>query len=67
MATAWFGPCPHCHAALSYLHGVAGSTMTPKCPCCRQIVPVERSTFLMRDNSGPTPHRKAAKPALQPT
>ncbi len=58
MATAWFGPCPHCRTALSYLQGVTGSTMTPKCPRCRQLVEVTRATFLMADNSGPSRHLK---------
>jgi phage FluMu protein Com len=54
MATAWFGPCPHCNIALSYLQGVTGSTMTPKCPGCRKVVTVTRATFLMADHSQPT-------------
>lgn len=62
MATAWFGPCPHCRTALSYLQGVTGSTMSPKCPSCRQLVEVNRATFLMADHSGPSPQIKA-KPA----
>lgn len=53
MATATFAPCPHCGIALSYLQGVTGSTMTPKCPSCRQQVDVSRATFLMADNSAP--------------
>jgi len=53
MATAWFGPCPHCRIRLSYLQGVSGSTMTPKCPECRQVVAVTRATFLMADHSHP--------------
>src|SRR5439155_1404717 len=32
MAYAWFGPCPHCQARLSYLEGIAGSNMNPQCP-----------------------------------
>jgi len=55
MATAWFGPCPHCKIRLSYLQGVSGSTMTPKCPGCRQVVEVTRATFLMADHSRPAP------------
>ena len=35
--TATFGPCPHCSAALSYLQGAAGSTMSPKCPRCSLV------------------------------
>ena len=58
MATAWFGPCPHCQSALSYLEGVTGSTMNPGCPRCRSAVPVERATFLMADHSRPTPQPK---------
>lgn len=52
MSTAWFGPCPHCGTALSYLHGVSGSSMTPSCPRCHAVVEVTRSTFLMVDTSG---------------
>jgi glutaredoxin len=51
MATAWFGPCPHCKAALSYLEGVTGSTMNPKCPRCRETVSVSCATFLMENHS----------------
>lgn len=51
MASAWFGPCPHCNVSLSYLEGVTGSTMSPSCPSCRQTVTVKRSTFLMMDHS----------------
>ena len=40
MATGRFAPCPHCDCALSYLEGVTGSTMTPKCPRCG--VPIGR-------------------------
>jgi len=53
MSTAWFGPCPHCGARLSYLQGVTGSTMKPKCPRCCQQVEVTLPTFLMADNSRP--------------
>ncbi len=52
--TARFGPCPHCHAALSYLQGVAGSSMSPKCPRCKAEVSVSRATSLMADHSRPT-------------
>jgi hypothetical protein len=55
MATAWFGPCPHCRSRLSYLQGVSGSTMTPKCPSCRRVVEVTKATFLMADHSRPAP------------
>ena len=58
MATAWFGPCPHCNIALSYLQGVTGSTMTPACPGCREVVTVTRATFLMADHSRPSPQKK---------
>ena len=54
MATAWFGPCPHCKCALSYLQGVTGSTMTPVCPECRESVTVSRATLLMADHSRPS-------------
>lgn len=64
MATARFGPCPHCNASLSYLEGVAGSSMSPKCPRCKTEVSVSRATFLMADHSRP-----AATPpaAVKPT
>ena len=51
MAYAWFGPCPHCQAALSYLEGAEGSTMSPRCPRCHEVVTVARATFLMADTS----------------
>ena len=60
--TAWFGPCPHCYSPLSYLQGANGSTMTPKCPRCREVVTVTRATFLMADNSRPASPRPR-KPA----
>lgn len=53
MATAWFAPCPHCNAPLSYLEGAAGSSMNPKCPRCQEVVSVTRATFLMADHSHP--------------
>lgn len=62
MAIARFLPCPHCDAPLSYLEGAAGSSMTPKCPRCQEVVSVPRATFLMADNSRPSekaPIRKA--------
>lgn len=62
MATAMFAPCPHCGTALSYLQGVTGSTMSPKCPSCRTQVEVTRATFLMVDNSRPGLRRLAPKP-----
>lgn len=58
MASAWFGPCPHCNSALSYLEGVTGSTMKPVCPRCKVAITVERATFLMADNSRATPYPK---------
>jgi hypothetical protein len=68
MATAWFGPCPHCKRALSYLQGVTGSTMTPVCPSCRKAVTVTRATFLMVDNSRPSgpPKPDVAAPGSGP-
>jgi phage FluMu protein Com len=63
MATARFGPCPHCNAALSYLEGVSGSSMSPKCPRCHSEVSVSRSTFLMLDHSRPSAPR--ATPPLK--
>jgi hypothetical protein len=58
MPSAWFGPCPHCHSALSYLEGVTGSTMKPLCPRCKVPVAVLRATFLMADYSRPNPYPK---------
>jgi len=62
MATGRFLPCPHCSSALSYLEGVTGSTMTPKCPRCGVAIVVDRATFLMTDNSRPSepPKRRPA-------
>lgn len=54
MPSAKFGPCPHCDAPLSYLEGVSGSTLSPKCPRCQAVITVSRATFLMADNSRPT-------------
>jgi hypothetical protein len=62
MATARFAPCPHCGVALSYLQGVSGSTMGPKCPTCRESVEVPRPTFLMLDHSSPGLGKRGAKP-----
>jgi phage FluMu protein Com len=68
MATGWFGPCPHCNSPLSYLEGVSGSTMTPRCPRCQTVVPVTRATFLMADNSRPSPPPSASvKATPKPT
>jgi hypothetical protein len=53
MPTAKFGPCPHCMTPLSFLEGVTGSTLSPKCPRCREVIVVARATFLMADHSGP--------------
>lgn len=53
MATAWFGPCPHCKCPLSYLEGVTGSTLNPMCPRCKAPVAVKCATFLMADYSRP--------------
>ncbi len=53
MPTAKFAPCPHCSAPLSFLEGVSGSTLHPKCPRCRVEVAVSRATFLMVDHSRP--------------
>jgi hypothetical protein len=61
MGYATFGPCPHCNALLSFLQGVAGSSMRPQCPRCHEVVAVTRATFLMRDNSRPSPAPKIPK------
>jgi endogenous inhibitor of DNA gyrase (YacG/DUF329 family) len=53
MASAKFGPCPHCKTPLSYLEGVSGSSLNPKCPRCQETVSVTRATFLMADHSRP--------------
>ncbi len=67
MASAWFGPCPHCKVALSFLEGVSGSSMNPHCPSCHAVVTVSRATFLMRDHSrlSLTPRARATRPAPQ--
>ena len=62
MATAWFGPCPHCNVALSYLEGVTGSRMDPQCPSCHEPVTVERATFLMADHSLASLRQKPVPP-----
>jgi len=59
MSYAMFAPCPHCDAPLAYLEGAAGSTMTPQCPRCHEVVAVQRAAFLMADHSRP---RAQAKP-----
>ena len=40
-------------APLCYLERVSGSTLTPKCPRCREVGRVAHATFLMADNSRP--------------
>ncbi len=62
MAYAKFGPCPHCHAPISYLEGAQGSSMNPACPRCGVIVPVTRPTFLMADYSRPASAVKRSDP-----
>ena len=62
VASAWFGPCPHCNGALSYLQGVTGSTMNPKCPRCHVAVTVTTATFLMADHSRPIAYAKKSAP-----
>ena len=42
-------------APLCYLEGVSGSTLIPKCPRYRELVRVAHATFLMADNSRPSP------------
>jgi hypothetical protein len=64
MATGRFEPCPHCDAPLSFLEGVTGSTMTPKCPRCGEAVAVDRATFLMADHSRPR-EPKQSRPAAK--
>ena len=51
MAHVRLEPCPHCHAPLSYLEGVAGSKMDAAYPRCHKGVTVTRTTFLMADHS----------------
>ena len=53
MASSWIGSCPHCKCGLSYLEGVTGSIMNPKCPRCHEPVEVTRATFLMANYSRP--------------
>ncbi len=62
MAIGRFAPCPHCDRPLSYLEGVSGSTINPKCPSCRTPVAVPRATLLMIDTSRPS-----ARPPKAPT
>ncbi|HZP42142.1 MAG TPA: hypothetical protein VFD84_11630 [Candidatus Binatia bacterium] len=66
MTRAWFGPCPHCQGPLSYLEGVAGSTLSPSCPFCHAPVTVSRATFLMRDHSRPSQPRRSPAPPTKP-
>jgi hypothetical protein len=65
MASAWFGPCPHCNMSLSYLQGVSGSSMTPRCPGCHDVVTVTRATFLMPDHSRPVSLAAPKQPAAK--
>lgn len=51
MATAVFGPCPHCKLPLTYLEGVTGATNSPHCPRCKTAVAVTAATLLMADHS----------------
>lgn len=64
VASAWFGPCPHCNSALSYLEGVTGSMMSPACPRCKVAITVDHATFLMADHSRP---RSRAKERRRPS
>jgi len=66
VSSAWFGPCPHCSSALSYLEGVTGSTMHPICPRCRTAITVTRATFLMANHSRPAAHVPQAKERRKP-
>jgi len=61
MPSAWFGPCPHCNAALSFLEGITGSRMNPICPRCRVAITVERATFVQADRSRRTPYAKVRR------
>jgi hypothetical protein len=53
MATAVFGPCPHCKLPLTYLEGVTGATNSPNCPRCKAAVAVPAATLLVADHSAP--------------
>ena len=66
MASAWFGPCPHCNSALSYLEGVPASTMHPLCPRCKVAITVHRATFLMADYSRRTPYARERRSRGEP-
>lgn len=65
MSYAKFAPCPHCHTPLSYLEGAPGSTMTPQCPRCHEVVAVERAAFLMADHSRPRVQPKPRSKATE--
>jgi hypothetical protein len=66
MASARFGPCPHCNSALSYLEGVPASTMHPVCPRCKVAITVDRATFLMADYSRRTAPARARRNRSEP-
>jgi hypothetical protein len=51
MPTAFFRACPHCRSALTYLQGVSGTTLNPRCPRCRKVVEVQVPTILSADYS----------------
>ncbi len=53
MATASSRDCPHCKSPLTYLEGLSGSTLRPRCPRCWKEVEVKVPTFLSADYSRP--------------
>lgn len=53
MATSHSAPCPHCKSPLTFLEGVSGAVMMPKCPRCRKPVTVPSSTVLVANYSRP--------------
>ena len=61
MANSVVGPCPHSNARLSYLQGATGSTMTPKCLRCHEVIIVSRTAFFMADHSSPAENASRPK------
>jgi len=62
MAHVRLEPCPHSHAPLSYLEGVAGSKMDPQCPRCHKGVTDARDV----PDGGPFAARVRTEDAARP-